>query len=108
MSPPAWLPPLLPLDGAQADVILRLYQVFSNDFKRTGCTLCGAPVRWDGRVLPAELYEEGFWHVISRDRGGVGGRGFNRCRAARLSWCKAVIEHADDQDVTAWEDRVNG
>jgi hypothetical protein len=101
MIPPAWLPPLAPVGGPHDGTIARLYDVFAEDFKRTGCTLHGRPVWWDG-LRPGELYEEGFWHLVSRVNKRSGERKFDSRRAERLPWCKPIIAHADDPAVTTW------
>ena len=106
MSERDWLPPLLDVSGAREDTILRLYQVFSEDFKRTGCAFRGACVRY-GSVLAGELYEESFWHIVSQERRNTVGRQLDACRAARLAWCKAVIENENDEAVSTWKDYTN-
>ncbi len=107
MTQPSWLPPLTLVNGPREDAITHLYRIFSEDFKRTGCELLGVPVQCDLRVLPGELYEEGFWHLVSREDRRTGRRNFDSCRAQRLSWCKSLIAHANDSSVRNWDDRVN-
>lgn len=105
MTRPSWLPPLLPVGGTREEVIASLYEVFARDFKRVGCALRGASVRY-GSVAIGEQYEESFWHIISHEGRSAGSRSFDTCRAERLSWCKPVIENAGEAAVSAWEDRV--
>lgn len=106
MSQPDWLPELAIVDGSREEVIANLYRMFTADFRQTGCSLREVPVRWDDRVLPGEMYPEGFWHLISREDDRTGVRRFDPPRAARLPWCKAVIENAEDSAVMSWRDRT--
>ncbi len=106
MSQPLWLPPLCSTSGLREQVISDLYQVFIDDFKSHGCMWNGLPVGWDRRILPGESYEEGFWHLVSRDYQKTKERHFDPLRASRLSWCKPLIEHAHDPSVTVWRERA--
>ena len=108
MSHPEWLPPLLDVSEKQEDTILRLYEVFAEDFKDSGCEFRNVPVQFSRRILPAEQHEEVFWHLISKESGNKGKRNFDSCRAKRLSWCKAIIEHSHEDTVTVWRDYVHG
>ncbi len=89
--------------GSSDQIIARLYQVFSRDFKDAGCMLRGLPVRWDGRCPYGQLYEEGFWHLISCVNKKTRQRELDTRRAERLSWCKPLITHADELAVTTWD-----
>lgn len=106
MSRPSWLPPPASISGPREEAVSSLYRIFSENFKHTGCSLRSLPVRWDGRILPGELYEEVFWHLISRKNKRTGERSFDARRAERLPWCKPLVSHADDDAVTSWRDRV--
>lgn len=108
MSEPEWLPPLLDVSGTLESAILRLYQVFEEDFKGTGCEFRGVPVQFSRRVLAGEPHEEVFWHLISKEGESGEERSFDNCRARRLSWCRAIIEHAHEDIVTVWRDHVRG
>jgi len=105
MTLPSWLPALASASGALDDAIARLYKHFTEDFKNSGCELRGVPVRFALRIPAGERYEEVFWHLISKED-EAGERRFDNCRARRLPWCKAVIEHADEDAVTVWRDYV--
>lgn len=105
MSKPEWCPPLLDVSGPREEAILRLYRVFAEDFKNTGCTFRGLPVQFSRCFLAGDLHEHIFWHLISKD-GDAEERYFDSCRSRRLSWCKAVVEHAHEDEVTVWKDYV--
>jgi hypothetical protein len=106
MSLPSWLPPLACVDEPLDEAIARLYLVFGRDFKRDGCKLYDVPVQCSMRISAGELYEDMFWHLLSKNNQKTKVRAFDPCRAKRLSWCRAVIGHADDEAVTVWRDRV--
>lgn len=106
MTEPEWLPEPASVDGTREAVISRLYEIFNAGFKRDGCVFEGASVRWDGRILAGEAYEEGFWHLISRVENKTGIRRFDPRRAERLPWCKPVIDNAADAAVTVWRYRA--
>ncbi len=108
MTPPSWLPPLASVEGPLDETIDRLYQVFTQDFKDAGCKYGNVPVQFSRRVLAGEQHEETFWHVVSKEKSrGTGIRNFDSCRARRLPWCKAIIEHTHEESVTVWKDYVN-
>lgn len=56
---------------------------------------------WDMRK-DVDGYEEGFWHLISRTDQGSGDRVPDYRRAERICWCKPLIEHVDEPEVTTW------
>jgi hypothetical protein len=70
--------------------------VFERDFKQGKPIFEGKPVWWDRKILPGDLYEEGFWHLVQKSEKTVGGRVLDLCRAERLSWCIPVLNHAND------------
>ena len=80
----------------------RLYGVFRRDFILGRPHLGDRRVWHDRRILPGESYEEGFWHLVTRDDQQSGQRLPDMERAARLCWCRPVIEHAEAPEVTAW------
>jgi hypothetical protein len=96
-----WLPPLARVSGDWALVIQALYAVFDSDFKKGRPQVRGTAVWWDQRVLPGEIYEEAFWHLITRDD-PEHGRIPDFPRAERLPWSAPVITHADNPAVTTW------
>lgn len=99
---PAWLPPIISLDGAWEDILKRLYKVFEQDFKRTKRILWNMEVWWD-RTIRKELgYEEGFFHLIERENYSSGERLFDPRRAERLPWCGPTISNVTDTAVKAW------
>ncbi|MFH1085895.1 MAG: hypothetical protein V1772_09065 [Chloroflexota bacterium] len=100
---PDWLPAILSVNGEWEDVLRRLYQVFESDFWRSGCSFQRRPVWWDRRVLPGESYEEGFWHLITRDDYQTNERLLDPRRAERLPWCAPTLRHSDDLQVRVWD-----
>ncbi len=105
MSRPSWLPDLIPIGTDPEEFIARLYQVFSRDFKRDGCALRGMPVWWDAQFPPGDIFEQGFWHLVSCANKKTKQRELDYRRAQRLSWCSPTIKNADDPAVTAWDYR---
>ena len=79
-----------------------LYGIFEKDFKRTRPELLGSPVWWDRRLDEEYGYEEGFWHLISRDDKVAGERIPDFRRAERLSWCQPTIVHTKDKAIKVW------
>ena len=108
MTPPLWLPAMASVNGEFSEVIARLYEVFCVDFHKSRCWFQKRPVWWDRRVLPDGLdYEEGFWHLVTRNDPSTRERLLDPRRAERLPWCRPTITHDTDSCVLAW-DRVEG
>lgn len=109
--PPNWLPTIVSTDGDWNHVIAVLYAIFETDIKNSALRLKGRPVWHDRRVLPGEKYEEGFWHLTSRDewvfdkkqRQNVKKRVWDPRRSERLPWCRPTIEHAGESAVMVWD-----
>jgi hypothetical protein len=99
---PDWLPDMVGVDGGFAEVTQKLYAIFHNDFVSKKRELRGAEVWHDKRVQRGETYEEGFWHLITRDSVGNDQRLFDPRRAERLPWCAPLLGHADDACVQYW------
>jgi len=90
-------------DGIWDKFVSRLYQIFKKDFIRQKCYYNSQLVIWDNRKLSGEKYEEGFWHLITREERSTGNRLFDPPRAQRLPWCKPTIENGNDPVVKVWE-----
>ena len=99
----AWLPEMISVNGIWENVLARLYDVFDRDFNRGRPVLSGFPVWWDRRIAKGSIYEEGFWHLVSRKEERTGDRFFDPRRAERLPWCKPTLDHANDPAVKFWE-----
>jgi hypothetical protein len=106
MTMPAWLP-------AKADVsyssdkdwdllVKRLYDIFVYDFIQEKCVFNGYCIIFDTRKIDS-LYEEGFWHLISRDDNKIKQRLFDPDRACRLPWCNPTLENFADPAVCIWD-----
>ncbi len=100
---PLWLPGLVSINGDPKEVFQRLYDVFYQDFHVDGCRFCGLSVNWDRRREPGDLYEEGFWHLITKFDSQQAVRLMDPRRAERLPWCRPVILHHADPVVKVWE-----
>ena len=100
-----WLPPMLTLSGTWEEIVSSLYAMFEKDFKQTKPKFQIYVIWWDQRVLAGQYYEEGFWHLISRDDKSTGERLPDFCRAERLPWCAPTIVHSDDSAVIVWDYR---
>ena len=87
MEKPHWLPSIVTVDGEWNHVLSILYGIFDKDIKQAKRFIQGKPVWWDRRILEGEQYEEGFWHLISKDDQKTKDRLFDPRRAERLPWC---------------------
>ena len=105
MERPSWLPAMAPVEGPPEVVIPRLYQLFLADFEAAPRSFQGLPVRWDRRIVGGEVYEQGFWHLVSKEDQRARRRRFDPRRAERLPWCAPLLEHAEDPAVTVWDYR---
>lgn len=104
---PAWLPDIVSTDGEWEKVLERLYCIFKIDFVDGKPTLNNSRVWWDKRVLNGDCYEEGFWHLISKNDNLTNERLFDPRRAERLPWCRPIIEHFNDIAVKCWDYKVS-
>lgn len=102
MRYPDWLPEIVAVDGAWEAVLTILYQIFESDFKLSTRRFHGLPVWWNRRCLPGEFYEEGFWHLITKDDARTGERLFRPRRAERLPWCGPSISNSSHEAVRTW------
>jgi len=99
---PAWIPAMMSCNGAWDEVIRHLFAVFDRDFCRGRPRFRGSMLTWDTRRLEGS-YEEGFWHLITREERRSGERQADFRRAERLPWCRPVIDHETDSAVAAWD-----
>ena len=100
---PEWLPEIISVDGEWENVLQTLYSIFRNDFVDGKPKLNNTPVWWDRRVLENDQYEEGFWHLISKDDNSRNDRLFDPRRAERLPWCRPTIDHFNEDVVRYWD-----
>jgi len=101
---PTWLPPMLNLaDKTDKDCLAFLYAVFERDFKKSRLSFQGLPVWWNRRVLRGQRYEEGFWHLVSREERDTANRRLDLPRAKRLPWCNPTITHSGENAVKVWD-----
>jgi hypothetical protein len=105
MTLPSWLPALVDThygsDREWEKLVAFLYQIFSNDFIQNTCRYGGIRIIFDNRKINSP-YEEGFWHLISKDDPKVQDRLFDPERASRLPWCRLIIEHQGDPEICIW------
>lgn len=102
--PPAWLPEKIVLPTDDTLAIDALYRIFHRDFVRGQCRFGDRQVWYDRRTKAGEVYEEGFWHVISRGSGGPpGSRSLDPYRAEKLPWCKPTLENAPQPTIRIWD-----
>ena len=100
---PHWLPPMLALSGTWDKIVSELYGIFEKDFKQGKPRFQHYMVWWDQRVLSGQRFEEGFWHLISRDDKDSGERIPDFRRAERLPWCAPIIINSGNSSVNVWD-----
>jgi hypothetical protein len=99
---PNWLPQRMSVEGSFDEIVSRLYNIFHRDFIQNHPKLDGWDVWYDKKVIPGQMYEEVFWHLIERDQDNQGSRSFDSRRAERLPWCAPVINHSGQPQVKYW------
>lgn len=104
MPAPAWLPDEFLISGDWDQDLADLREIFEADFKRPCCFFKGKRVVFDNRIIDGD-YEEGFWHLITKDEQSTKERLFDPRRAERLPWCSPVLQNCDDGAVKVWSRR---
>ncbi|MDO8950567.1 MAG: hypothetical protein Q8S43_07800 [Actinomycetota bacterium] len=104
MSPfPADLPGFINIAGHCRDVADRMYGQFETDFKQSQVEHRGIPVHHD-RKAGNLGYEDGFWHMITREDKSRGNRRFfEGKRAAKLPWAKELLQCAAHPRIRTWD-----
>lgn len=100
MTHPAWLPKIFDVNGDWTAKVNELYAIFRNDFIINRPTFNNLPIKWDDRRLDGDSFEEGFWHLVTRQDHSNGSRLPDFRRAERLPWCMAVLKNHNDAAVT--------
>ncbi len=98
---PDWLPDMLSIGGEPSQIFKMLYQIFCRDFKDSTCLFRTYPVWYDRRILDGK-YEEGFWHLITKEDKETGERLLDLRRAERLPWCGSSIHNSYDPILKVW------
>ncbi len=99
-----WLPHIVPVDGVWEEILSRLYAIFSKDFINSKVSLNRIEVWYDRRKIDGN-YEEGFWHVVTREEKRTRERIFDPRRSERLPWCAPLIQNNADENVKFWRYR---
>ena len=102
---PDWLPDIVSVDGEWNEVVSKLYSIFDKDFKQTKPSFKGKEIWWDQRKLEDSVYEEVFWHLITKQDQVTGERLLDNRRAECLGWCGPIIRNAHDEAVKVWDFR---
>lgn len=106
---PAWLPALISFEshgGRWESYVAAVYAVFKADFIDSVPYLRGRRIGLR-REPKYQNREWAFWHVIQE--GNVeAGRTPDLRRCERIRWIRAIIDHAHDPCVKAWENRRDG
>jgi len=102
ISNPKWLPLKINTDGVWEKVLIKLYKVFNNDFKKNKCHFDIWEITFDNRKIDSS-YEEGFWHLISKYDYTINHRVPDFPRAQKLTWCRPVIENHSNKLIKCWE-----
>jgi hypothetical protein len=100
---PDWLPELFRTDGEWEIVCASLYEVFIGDFIYGRPRFQTFPVWWNRKIEVGGHYEEGFWHLITKDDRRAGERRFDPRRAERLPWCGPSILRAEEPCYLVWD-----
>ncbi len=101
-NPPDWLPQIISLSGEWKKDLDSLYKQFSESFLYNSCYFRESLIFIDKRIID-EPYEEGFWHLITKDDNQTKERLPDFRRAERLSWCRPLIENCDDAQVKTFD-----
>jgi hypothetical protein len=104
MVMPAWLPHTVNVNGQWDKILAMLYHIFETDFLINQPDFEGREVWIDDRKLDG-VYEEGFWHLITKGNTEIGDRLFDIPRAERLPWCAPTIDNSTDSGVRVWDYR---
>lgn len=104
---PEWLPAIISVNGEWDKVLETLYGIFKTDFVEGKPLLNKSKVWWNRRIWDGDKYEEGFWHLISKDDDSTNERLFDPRRSERLPWCRPTIDHFNDSAVRHWDYRVS-
>ena len=99
--PPLVLPEKLDLSGTTQENLEKLYGVFRSDLIDRRVVFQELQVVLDNRMR--EGYEEGFWHLVTRQDQPVGRRDIDYKRAKRLPWIRPLIGGHPHGDILAWE-----
>lgn len=99
---PTWLPDIINVNGEWSQVIQILYRIFETDIKQTQRFIDNLPVWWDRNIQTGEIYEEGFWHLITKEDYAAKVRLPDFRRAERLPWCGPAISNASDPIIKIW------
>lgn len=99
---PVWLPPIINVNGEWSNILRILYNVFTRDFIHGKPKLENVPVWWDNRKID-DIYEEGFWHLITKFDYTINQRLPDPRRAERLPWCAPIIDFSNDSVLKVWD-----
>jgi hypothetical protein len=105
---PSWLPPMVSVSGEWNKIIIILYKIFQKDFQYGKLYFRCYIVIWDKHILPGNLYEEGFWHLITKEDIKARVRFPDFRRAERLPWCAPIIRNSEDPVVKTWDSKERG
>ena len=104
MMRPDWLPNIVNVNGVWEQVLVMLFRIFSADFVNAQRSFEGREIRWDDRKLDG-MYDEGFWHLITRTDQSSGQRLPDFRRAERLPWCGPTVSNSTENVVKVWDYR---
>ena len=100
---PSWLPEVIAFTGDWDGWIAALYGVFSHDFKEHPTYFHAKKVIFDRKTPPGDVYEEGFWHLVTRTDKRTGQRLPEFPRGEKLPWCSPTIQNCGDSSVRVWD-----
>jgi len=101
MLMPSWLPHKVSVDGQWERILAMLYSIFVRDFIDSSPLFEGRTILFDDRIVDGQ-YEEGFWHLITKNDYNTGDRLLDPPRAERLPWCAPTIKNSNDPAIKVW------
>ena len=109
ITPPHWLPPLVLLGDSQGNFekyLDAVYACFVRDFVHSQTIFQGWSVLLKRHPMALER-EATFWHLISSGKEEADRLPDVR-RCERISWPRAIIDHASDPLIKCWENQRRG
>ncbi len=96
-----FLPKRLPNENDMNVLLADAYSVFTQDFVTNHPYYLSKRIDFDRRVIN-DGKEEGFWHLVTREKSGVTNRLPEKDRARCIPWIRPIIENSHYNCVTSF------